>query len=549
MELPGVTPLFPDPVPPADSPQTGRAVPPRSIGAGRGGSAAPTGGVTGAIGGARGRTSGGSPVVTPGAAGSGSGFGGGGGWGTIQGDLLVPVGDEFWPEGDWTPELGSVSAEVGATTGMTPSLSRSARPVTPSTSPAVQSNEVEAPTEWPVNDPPSRVALNGEPAGAQRDVLLWQRWVRYVAVGLMACATVVLHAKAPTAGTWQPLAALAFGYGSVTAIMVWFLQYASAETMPPRLPALVMALDLVAAAGMVYLTAPARDYDRLLVLGLVVAQVAMVYYGLSYALWGLAGTGIAYVVGSLVLRPLVPGPPTLPFTVAADTATFGFAAAALLYTFGTFRTRMNALRRFCRDVEVGELGGTFDATTEPRPDDLTLLARSVDEMRQRLIELIGTDPLTGCLNRRAMETRLARDCRSARRRGTPLAVLAVDVDHFKPINDSFGHPFGDYVLQAVADIMKDTARDTDAVARPGGDEFILVLPDTGWQGATSFAERLRRNVDDHIFGDELTSLQVTVSVGVAVARAVDDQPPAALLADADRSLYRAKSAGRNRISA
>ena len=128
-------------------------------------------------------------------------------------------------------------------------------------------------------------------------------------------------------------------------------------------------------------------------------------------------------------------------------------------------------------------------------------------------------------------------------------MLAVDVDHFKPINDSFGHPFGDYVLQTVADIMKDTARDTDAVARPGGDEFILVLPDTGWQGATSFAERLRRNVDDHIFGDELTSLQVTVSVGVAVARAVDDQPPAALLAEADRSLYRAKSAGRNRISA
>ncbi len=123
------------------------------------------------------------------------------------------------------------------------------------------------------------------------------------------------------------------------------------------------------------------------------------------------------------------------------------------------------------------------------------------------------------------------------------------MDHFKSINDSFGHPFGDYVLQAVSEIMKETARDTDAVARPGGDEFILVLPDTGWQGATAFAERLRRNVDDHIFGDDMTSLQVTISVGVAVARAVGDQPPSALLADVDRSLYRAKSAGRNRISA
>ena len=113
-------------------------------------------------------------------------------------------------------------------------------------------------------------------------------------------------------------------------------------------------------------------------------------------------------------------------------------------------------------------------------------------MRQRLIELIGTDPLTECLNRRALETRLARECRQARRRGTPLSVLAVDVDHFKSINDSYGHPFGDYVLQTVADIMKETARDTDAVARLGGDEFILVLPDTGMQGATAFAERLRQ---------------------------------------------------------
>jgi len=380
-------------------------------------------------------------------------------------------------------------------------------------------------------------------------VLLWQRWVRYFGAGLMGGAAMILHAQVPHGGTWAPLAVLALAYGAVTVMVAWFLGYASAETVPPRLPALVMTFDLIAAAGTVYLTAPARDYDRMLVLGLAVVQVAVVYYGLSCALWGLGGTAAAYLIGSLLLPPAVPGMPATRLTVAVDTATFAFAGLVLLYTFGTFRARMNALRRFCRDVEVGDLGGTFDANGDRRPDDLTLLARSVDEMRQRLIELIGTDPLTGCLNRRALETRLARDCRHARRRGVALAVLAVDVDHFKSINDSFGHPFGDYVLQEVAEIMKETARDTDAVARLGGDEFILVLPDTGWQGATAFAERLRRNVDDHIFGDDVTSLQVTISVGVAVARAVDDQPPEALLADADRSLYRAKSAGRNRISA
>jgi len=173
----------------------------------------------------------------------------------------------------------------------------------------------------------------------------------------------------------------------------------------------------------------------------------------------------------------------------------------------------------------------------------------VDDMRHRLIELIGTDPLTECLNRRALETRLARECRQARRRGTPLSVLALDVDHFKSINDTYGHPVGDYVLQAVADIMNETARDTDAVARLGGDEFILVLPDTGRQGATAFAERLRCNVSEHVFGDERQALPVTISVGVMVAPEIGDLSPAMMLAEADRSLYRAKSAGRNRISA
>ncbi len=417
--------------------------------------------------------------------------------------------------------------------------------------------------EWPVSDPPSRggTAGDGEGGGAERDVLLWQRWARYVGAALMCGTAVVLHRSVTDTGAggagrgWLALVALGLAYAGVTAMVAWFLRYGSAQTVPPRLPALVMAVDLAAAAGAIYLTSAARDYDRLLILGLLVSQVAAVYYGLPCAVWGLAATGLTYAVASLVVPATIPGVPPSVGTVAADLTTFAFAGAVLLYTFGTFRTRMNALRRFCRDVEIGDLGGTLDTQSERRPDDLTLLARSVDEMRQRLIELIGTDPLTGCLNRRALETRLARDCRQARRRGTPLAVLALDVDHFKSINDNFGHPFGDYVLQAVAEIMKETARDTDAVARLGGDEFILVLPDTGWQGATAFAERLRRNVDDHIFGDAVTSLQVTISVGVAVARAQDAQDgpdariPDVLLAEADRSLYRAKSAGRNRISA
>src|SRR2546423_5005345 len=133
------------------------------------------------------------------------------------------------------------------------------------------------------------------------------------------------------------------------------------------------------------------------------------------------------------------------------------------------------------------------------PDGLTPLARSFDAKRNGLAEQIGTDPLTGCMNRRALESRLRADWRHAKRRGTHVDVVALDVDHFKQINDTRGHPVGDVVLQQLTGIMKSTARDTDAVSRFGGDEFVILLPDTGWRGALTFAERLRRRVEPLTF--------------------------------------------------
>jgi diguanylate cyclase (GGDEF)-like protein len=331
--------------------------------------------------------------------------------------------------------------------------------------------------------------------------------------------------------------------------VTWLLRKTLADAVPRRLLGSVLAADLIAAASVVYLTATVRDYDRLLILGLVAVQLAVVYYGLSFAVWGLLSTLAAYIAGSLFLSPIRPGPPADGWALVTCSVMYLFAGCTVLFAFGSFRSRMTALRRLCHDVEAGELSTPSGAVAVRCPDDLSLLARSVDDMRHRLIELIGTDPLTECLNRRALETRLARECRQARRRGTPLSVLAIDIDHFKPINDTCGHPFGDYVLQTVADIMNETARDTDAVARLGGDEFILVLPDTGVQGATAFAERLRSKVDDHVFGNHRQSLPVTISVGVMVAPEIGELSPAELLAAADRNLYRAKSAGRNRISA
>jgi len=176
------------------------------------------------------------------------------------------------------------------------------------------------------------------------------------------------------------------------------------------------------------------------------------------------------------------------------------------------------------------------------------LSRSFHSMHSRLAEQLGSDPLTGCMNRRSLTTQLRSDLRQARRRGTSVGVVAIDVDHFKEINDSRGHPFGDLVLQQLAGIMQETAREADAVARFGGDEFVIVLPDTGWQGALTFAERLRREVDQFSFGPPGSPMSVTISVGVALSNDVESTSPGErLLREADAALYKAKVAGRNRV--
>ncbi len=345
--------------------------------------------------------------------------------------------DGDWSTGDWVPDRPE--SPVRAIAGAIPGGRAGAEHLQ---SDAPSEPELTEPTstanEWPVSDPPRRSDLQ-DPMGAERDVLLWQRWARFLGAGLMVAAALNQHGRVASAGTWAPLLELGIAYGAVTAMVAWFLRYASPETVPPRLPALIMTFDLFAAAGTVYLTAPARDYDRMLILGLVVTQVAVVYYGLSCALWAVAGTVGAYLGGSLLLPPAVAGLPESGLTVAADTATFAFAALVLLYTFGTFRSRMNGLRRFCRDVEVGDLGGTYDANAERRPDDLTLLARSVDRdaaATHRVDRHGSTDRVPQPARARdAARTRLP-SCEAPRhaagRAGRRRGPLQVDQRQFRP---------------------------------------------------------------------------------------------------------------------
>ena len=168
----------------------------------------------------------------------------------------------------------------------------------------------------------------------------------------------------------------------------------------------------------------------------------------------------------------------------------------------------------------------------------------VNRLRLRIAELAVRDELTGVYNRRFLLEALARERSRADRLGTPFSVCLIDLDHFKSINDSFGHAAGDAVLKQLPAVIADSLRKQDIFGRFGGEEFLGILPDTGLEGARAVAERMRVAVQNAQFPG--TGRTVTLTVGVAERR--KDEDPAALLARADRALYAGKAQGRNRVS-
>jgi diguanylate cyclase (GGDEF)-like protein len=165
---------------------------------------------------------------------------------------------------------------------------------------------------------------------------------------------------------------------------------------------------------------------------------------------------------------------------------------------------------------------------------------------QRLRALARTDELTGVRNRRGLRAALAREFRRAERYGGELTVMLFDVDRFKAVNDRFGHAAGDRVLRAVAQALKGALREVDVVGRAGGEEFVVVAPETPLGEARGVADRLRRRVAEAATPVGELLVRVTVSCGIASRGAVGARDVDELLDHADRALYRAKSQGRDR---
>lgn len=164
---------------------------------------------------------------------------------------------------------------------------------------------------------------------------------------------------------------------------------------------------------------------------------------------------------------------------------------------------------------------------------------------QQAMLAAATDPLTGAFNRSTLELNLKREISLAQRHDQPLGLLMLDLDHFKEINDRFGHPAGDCMLKAFAREVVRNIRNSDELFRYGGEEFVVLLSNTDITGATQLAERVRQGVETMRTACDGHTLGITVSIGVAI---LENQEQAEdLLKRADQALYHAKSEGRNRV--
>ncbi len=266
---------------------------------------------------------------------------------------------------------------------------------------------------------------------------------------------------------------------------------------------------------------------------------------LSY--WLLWTVPVLYIIGSLVLQRVRQG------DAQARTIALGaflFLATCLVDISAELINspvpRMLPWGFLALSLGVGNFFGVrFAAMLNHLEREVADRTAELSAANRRLSEIVRIDPLTGLLNRRGFVLEAEREIHRLVRSGRAFSILLADVDHFKAINDHHGHACGDHILAQLAAQMLEEVRDVDSISRWGGEEFILLLPETDSEGAAVLAEKLRDSIERRLYRFDSSELNVTITIGVATIRQGENLE--ACVARADRALYQGKHGGRNTV--
>ena len=376
------------------------------------------------------------------------------------------------------------------------------------------------------------------------ETLLWQSRIRLAVVAVIGGAVLALQSWGYLRGSAGFLTLLVVGYLALVFSLATLV--GRIRRAPNWVIVATVLADLVFIFGSTIAISSPFYYDRILVFAFFVLHLTETYYGRAHASLALGAVVVGYT--ALVTTTINAGVPLLWPEELISVAVFTTAGVLFVVQYGGFRRRLTGIVRLFERAEEGDFTRAYDVESDTRPDAITLVGRAYNRVRSQLASMVLTDPLTGCLNRRGFEQALTREVARSVRAGSQFALLALDLDHFKEVNDSHGHMVGDAVLREAALLLMRAARGGDVTARTGGEEFSLILPDTDARGAFQLAARLCETMREHPFEVGRARLRLTVSIGV-ISSDGELGPDVAeeLKRRADDALYTAKRSGRDRV--
>ena len=406
------------------------------------------------------------------------------------------------------------------------------------------------------NTPDLRAPRSGSAAprdtqrdAAAADVLAVQAYSRMGAALAVVMVQLALGYRFTGLASPAMLLGITLAYAAFVGILAIAVERSGYASVP--LVTLALAGDLGFIFAMTFFGTTPAHYERALFGSLIVIHLANVYFGQRQA-WRVvvvAGLGYAALIAAAWHDALPVDRMEELWTVAIG----GAGTALIIVHAGNVRRRLRTIVTLFERAEEGDFNQAYDENADSRPDAITRVGRAYNRVRSQLASMVLTDPLTGCLNRRGFDQALAREVARSARAGSDMALLALDLDHFKDINDTHGHLAGDEVLRAAGALLIQAGRAGDVVARTGGEEFSVLLPDTTAAGAFQFASRLCDLIRAHAFPPAqpfAPPIRITTSIGVVSgAPAMDGDFAALFNSRADMALYAAKRSGRDRVRA